>query len=173
VWFIAPAWIANGSPAIFGGGKPIDGGRNWRDGRRLLGDGKTWRGFVLGVSIGTLAGIILALISPFLMELYPFPVYEQYPLLMAVKGFTLAFGTLLGDLLGSFVKRRFGIPRGEAFWGVDQLGFFLVAYVLTVAVLPWTLLYLPALILLIPMTFAGHVGTNLIWYALGRKKTQF
>ena len=33
---------------IVGGGKPIDGGKLFRDGRRITGDHKTWRGLTLG-----------------------------------------------------------------------------------------------------------------------------
>ena len=33
---------------LWGGGAPIDGGRVCKDGKRLFGPGKTWRGFLLG-----------------------------------------------------------------------------------------------------------------------------
>ena len=36
VWLMLPAYIANPSAALFGGGKPIDGGRKFSDGRRDL-----------------------------------------------------------------------------------------------------------------------------------------
>ena len=35
LWIILPAYVANASAVIVGGGKPIDGGRTWRDGKRL------------------------------------------------------------------------------------------------------------------------------------------
>jgi hypothetical protein len=41
---IVPAYISNASMVITGGGKPIDGGKVCRDGRRVLGDHKTWNG---------------------------------------------------------------------------------------------------------------------------------
>ena len=61
IWLGLPAWIANATPVIFGGGRPIDGGRFMRDGHRILGDGKTIRGFIVGVffgilTVGALAG---------------------------------------------------------------------------------------------------------------------
>ena len=174
LWFILPAWFANASPAIVGGGPPIDGGRVLRDGNRLFGDGKTWRGLILGVAVGTLVGLGQALISPFLVTLglFPFLIYEHSMILMAIRAFTLSFGALFGDLIGSFTKRRLGIPRGEVFWGVDQLGFLVVGFLLT-CIIPLTLLYLPAILFLLPVTFAIHVITNLIWYALGQKETPF
>ena len=41
-WFMLPAYVANPTAVVFGGGRPIDAGRVLRDGRRFLGDGKTW-----------------------------------------------------------------------------------------------------------------------------------
>src|SRR2546427_13302198 len=47
-WFLLPAYVANPMAVVSGGGTPMDFGRTLRDGRRLLGDGKTWRGFAGG-----------------------------------------------------------------------------------------------------------------------------
>jgi CDP-diglyceride synthetase len=41
-WFILPAYAANASPVVFGGGKPIDGGRKFFDGRPIFG---TWENY--------------------------------------------------------------------------------------------------------------------------------
>jgi len=57
IWFGLPAWIANASPVLGGGGRAIDGGRFYRDGRRILGDGKTIRGFIVGIIFGVLTGL--------------------------------------------------------------------------------------------------------------------
>jgi CDP-2,3-bis-(O-geranylgeranyl)-sn-glycerol synthase len=46
--FIMPGYLANAGMSIWGGGTPMDFGRNWKDGRRILGPGKTWRGFIMG-----------------------------------------------------------------------------------------------------------------------------
>ena len=45
LWLILPAYVANASAVLVGGGTPVDSGKNWKDGKRILGDGKTWRGF--------------------------------------------------------------------------------------------------------------------------------
>ncbi len=42
-WAMLPAYVPNNAAVLAGGGRPIDGGRTW-DGKRVLGDGKTWRG---------------------------------------------------------------------------------------------------------------------------------
>ena len=72
--FIVPAYISNAGMVIIGGGKPIDGGKNWRDGRRILGDHKTWNGLIKGplfigipVSIGIFCLFIL--LWPFIQEI--------------------------------------------------------------------------------------------------------
>ncbi|MFW6318076.1 MAG: CDP-archaeol synthase, partial [Halorubrum sp.] len=56
-WAMVPAYVPNNAAVLAGGGRPIDGGREWR-GARLLGDGKTWR----GTAVGTLVGVVLALV---------------------------------------------------------------------------------------------------------------
>ena len=57
-WIMLPAWLPNPIAALFGGGRPIDGGRVLRDGYRVLGNGKTWRGFAAGVLAGLAIGAV-------------------------------------------------------------------------------------------------------------------
>src|SRR2546427_7243325 len=60
LWFFLPAYVANPMAVVFGGGTPIDFGRTLRDGERLFGDGKTWRGLVGGTLAGAFLGLLLA-----------------------------------------------------------------------------------------------------------------
>src|SRR5881397_738345 len=71
LWFFLPAFVANPMAVVFGGGRPIDLGRTLRDGERLFGDGKTWRGLVGGTASGAVLGFLLS--APFLalVELVP------------------------------------------------------------------------------------------------------
>lgn len=67
--FFLPAYVANMSPllvakAIPGWKAPIDGGRLAKDGRPLLGKGKTWRGLVGGTVLGAVTAIVVALLVP-------------------------------------------------------------------------------------------------------------
>src|SRR3989454_11668937 len=57
LWFFLPAYVANPMAVVFGGGTPIDFGRTLRDGERLFGDGKTWRGLVGGTLAGGPPGV--------------------------------------------------------------------------------------------------------------------
>ena len=47
-WIMIPAYIPNPAAALVGGGTPIDFGKCAKDGNRLFGDGKTWRGLIGG-----------------------------------------------------------------------------------------------------------------------------
>lgn len=93
------AWAA---ARIFGHwAAPLDFGRTLRDGTRLLGTHKTWRGLIAAAVACGVAAHFLRL------------------------GFVLgaAFGTLalLGDAASSFIKRRLRLPPGAEVPGLDQL----------------------------------------------------
>lgn len=123
----------------------MDMGKKFLDGRRIFGEGKTTCGFLGGLAVGTMVGLL-----------------QGRPLL----GFMLAIGALLGDLVGSFIKRRLGMARGQAAPGLDQLGFVVVALVLASLVeMPGWQAVAAILILTPPI----HLATNLIGYKLGLK----
>jgi len=117
IWFILPAYIANSSAVIIGGGTPIDFGRKFR-GKRIFGDGKTWRGLFGGILVGTVAGMIMNIAVP---ETFENGIASLVILL------SLTSGALLGDLIESFFKRRLGKSRGEKWLIADQTDFLLGA----------------------------------------------
>jgi hypothetical protein len=80
--------------------RPLDGGRHFIDGKRLLGDHKTWRG--LGASL--LAGGLTALLLGQGLGL----------------GLTVSALAMAGDLSSSFIKRRLGKGSGQDVPGLDQ-----------------------------------------------------
>src|SRR3989442_5764021 len=104
VWFFLPAFVANPMAVVFGGGTPIDFGRTLRDGERLFGDGKTWRGLVGGTLSGAFLGFLLTV--PF--DLFaPNSTWSFGSYGVAFSGSpVLAFCALLGDLAGAVLKRR-------------------------------------------------------------------
>ncbi|MFO7676781.1 MAG: CDP-2,3-bis-(O-geranylgeranyl)-sn-glycerol synthase [Thermoplasmatota archaeon] len=128
LWIIIPAYIANASAVFVGSGTPIDFGKTWRDGRRLLGDGKTWQGLLFGTFIGMISGFVLVVAASYinttkfsslnLTNFYGFPL--MIPLI-----FSICFGALLGDIIESFFKRRLGKERGEDLIPFDQIDFIL------------------------------------------------
>ena len=125
LWYILPAYFANASPVVFKGKTPMDFGKKFVDGRRVFGNGKTWRGFFGGLFTGILISIIQYNLTPLFYG----------SLSSALKlGFALSFGALLGDLIGSFVKRRVGMESGYPAVGLDQWGFLIAALVLAFSI---------------------------------------
>jgi len=149
--FIFPAYCANAAPVIFGGGFPIDGGRTFLDGKPIFGSHKTFRGFFSGLVVGTLVGFVQGTLF-------------QYNVLL---GFALSMGALVGDLLGSFFKRRLDLPPGSTLPIVDQLGFILGALLFSLPVSPPTL---PIVLIVLVITPPIHFLTNFLGYRLGVKK---
>ncbi|WP_418283882.1 CDP-2,3-bis-(O-geranylgeranyl)-sn-glycerol synthase [Halorubrum sp. DTA46] len=166
-WAMVPAYVPNNAAVLAGGGRPIDGGREWR-GARVLGDGKTWR----GTAVGTLTGVALALALNAVNGPASAAVGVDLPTFSLPAAFALAFGAMCGDIGASFIKRRSGRERGAAFPGLDQLDFVAGALLLAVVVdTAWTLdtFTLPVLAVVLVMTPVLHVVTNVGAYALGVK----
>ena len=174
MWYLLPAYIANTVAALVGGGSPIDGGNNWNDGERILGDGKTWKGLIGGTIGGVITGIIVLKVGS------PISGVENNILNLEGNDYihisaVLSFGALFGDILASFVKRRIGFERGSMALGLDQYDFVVVSLALT-----W-LLYgqwigelfdnhlwreLTTIFILTPLL---HRGVNIIGYKIGVK----
>jgi CDP-2,3-bis-(O-geranylgeranyl)-sn-glycerol synthase len=150
--FIFPAYCANAVPVIFGGGRPLDGGRLFWDGKPVLGSHKTVRGFVSGLAVGTLAGFGLSLLN------------IDYSILL---GFIVSLGALLGALAESFFKSRLSLAPGAAFPVADQLDFVVGALLFSLLVSPpsWQVT-----IVVILVTPPIHLLTNLVAYRMGVKK---
>jgi len=133
-------------------------------GKRVLGDGKTWRGFIGGGSLGGVMGLLINQAGGF---------YSGYLLLP----FALSFGSMFGDLLGSLIKRRMGWDRGANVPILDQYDFVIGAFLIALLIYrPWTmetyfkdhgLVTLIALLVIVP---ALHRGVNMIGYKMKLKK---
>ena len=180
LWVMLPAYLPNSFAAVLGGGKPIDGGKTMKDGRRILGDGKTWRGFFAGITLGFIIGLIeIFLLSKgfhfFGISLPGFSatgVSGALDLSACIAVLSLAIGALLGDMFFSFFKRRLGLQRGQALPLADQYDFLIGAFVLTaITSFGWltATLGLTTLIVIIIMTPILHLGTNIIGYLVGVK----
>jgi CDP-2,3-bis-(O-geranylgeranyl)-sn-glycerol synthase len=166
VWIMLPAYLPNPVAALFGGGAPIDGGRNFRDGRRIFGDGKTFRGLFLGI----LAGIGFGIFQIWLSSTYGL---DYLPLHTLLSVTLLATGALLGDLCKSFFKRRLGKGRGAKWPVADQYDLVAGALLLTLLVDPsWILvnMTLPVFIIILILTPVLHRTVNIVGYYLGVKE---
>ena len=99
--------LANGSPVIakliFGEAYalPIDCDVQFIDGRPLLGRSKTIRGVVVSLLVTAMGAPLIGL---------------QFKI-----GLLVAATTMAGDLLSSFLKRRFGLASSSRATGLDQI----------------------------------------------------
>jgi CDP-2,3-bis-(O-geranylgeranyl)-sn-glycerol synthase len=150
--FIIPAYFANATPVIAGGGLPIDLGRKFTDGKAIFGKNKTFRGFFVGLAVGTVIGLSESKIF-------------SYPLLF---GLLLSLGALFGDLAGAFLKRRLGIAPGNLLPIVDQVDFVIGALVFSLMLSPSMLTWTLALTVLL-ITPPIHLLTNFAAYKLRLK----
>lgn len=166
LWLLIPAWAANGWPPLAGGRRLIDGGRLWRDGRPIFGSGKTVEGFALGLGAGTLYGLI---------ESYLYPSFNSYagmwgaalPLMTPLVGFMIALGAMVGDLCGSFIKRRLGMPPGSSAPVLDQLNFVVGAVIFAAAL---TRITVPMAAIMLVLTLFVHRAVCAAGWALKFKK---
>jgi len=168
VWLIWPAYGANGLCMLARGKQAIDGGRMWR-GKQIFGPGKTWEGLALGVVVATLVATFQMLVAPLLpWNLSPIPldIVPMTPLL----GFLMGLGAMLGDIGGSFIKRRLGIARGKPAPLLDQLDF--VVGMLIFASLLVAFKWEWAVILLV-MTPIIHLTANFMAYLLKLKNVPY
>ena len=129
-WIVIPVYVANASAVIVGGSIPIDFGKILKDGHRIFGDGKTWRGLFAGTFLGMTAGFGLVVVAKYLhTSEYAFlgvTDFEGFPMMFLIL-FSLCFGALLGDIIESFFKRRIGKDRGQDWKPFDQLDFLVGA----------------------------------------------
>ncbi|MEM0094712.1 MAG: CDP-2,3-bis-(O-geranylgeranyl)-sn-glycerol synthase [Candidatus Micrarchaeaceae archaeon] len=149
--YILPAYVANGAPVLFGGGRPIDGNKKLF-GKPIFGKHKTIRGLIAGL----LAGFVFAAIEGLFL-----------PYMLAI-GIFESVGTHVGDLLGSFVKRRLDIQPGTGVAILDQYTFLFFAVFLA---LPFG--HLPdiyGLVFIVVFTGILHKLTNVGAYLLRLKK---
>jgi len=149
--FIFPAYCANATPVLAGGGLAMDFGKNFVDGKRVFGNNKTFRGFFFGLAVGAAVGLIEWMLF-------------DYPPLFSLL---TPLGALLGDLFAAFLKRRVGIAPGGLFPIVDQVDFVVGAIILA---LPLATIYWELVVAVLVITPPIHLLTNIGAYKLKLKK---
>ncbi|MCI0497231.1 MAG: CDP-2,3-bis-(O-geranylgeranyl)-sn-glycerol synthase [Thermoplasmata archaeon] len=171
LYLFLPAFLANSAAVLTGCGTPVDLGATL-GGRRLLGAGKTWAGLVGGTLSGGFIGLLLMLAAVAVGT----PTYGSGMGAIAIP-FLLAFGSLFGDMLGSFVKRRLGIERGAKAPGLDQYDFVVGTFIVGLAVIPGFTIgtyiagpAIAALVAIVVLTPILHRGMNLLGYKMGKKQ---
>jgi CDP-2,3-bis-(O-geranylgeranyl)-sn-glycerol synthase len=103
-----PAYMTNGMMTIsryIKSKHPIDFNKKFIDGKPILGSHKLYEGMIAGIASGSATGLAL---TPFLGTDY------------ALYSVGASLLTSAGDLIGSFIKRRFGKPEGSDFPLIDR-----------------------------------------------------
>lgn len=168
LYYAAPGMIANAMPIIFRKtlkflAMPADFGKTIRS-KRILGNNKTIRGFVVGIIIA----IVLVYCQKLLCNVKFFNSisYVNYSSFgfskIILVGFILGFGALLGDSVKSFFKRRANIKPGGKFFPWDQVDYIIGIIILTLFIKPMTIGMIIALVVLgillsIIFTKIGHL----------------
>jgi CDP-2,3-bis-(O-geranylgeranyl)-sn-glycerol synthase len=149
--FIFPAYCANAVPVVTGGGRPMDFGKNFFDGKPVFGKNKTFRGFFFGLAVGVAVGLVEWMVF-------------GYPFLFSVLS---PLGALFGDLAAAFLKRRLGIAPGGLLPIVDQVDFVIGAVLFS---LPLAIIYWELAVVVIIITPPIHLLTNFLAYKLKLKE---
>jgi CDP-2,3-bis-(O-geranylgeranyl)-sn-glycerol synthase len=159
LYFFIPAYVANTFACILGHGRPVDLGKMFIDGRRILGDGVTIRGSLAGIACGTFSGLLM---TPFDHPFLPDSTFGK----IMILAFTLSVGAILGDAAGSFIKRRLGMERGAPAPLLDQLNFVVGALLLAGCLVK---IPLKAIAVIFVVTPFGHLLVNKTGYLLKMK----
>ena len=205
LWLYLPGFLANTFAMMWGkwlpktgyGPWPIDGGRNMKDGNRILGDGKTWNGLIGGsLTSGLLCVLIVSMMgdAPTVDNIdsnifaHPMTGYEgswfdigSMQISAFILGTFLGFACLLGDSAGSFVKRRRGMRREGDISSkaplLDTVPFAIMVFLcgqifLGSSLLSDSDLILPMIVIVV-ITPILHRSFNLIGYYIGWKDVPY
>jgi len=169
LWFILPAYFANSSPVfIYGILKKrnytfhrIDFGKNFLDGKPMLGKGKTFEGSLFGIFSGTFVGLLQELIQKSLNLKLIYPINLKF-------AFVMSLGAIFGDMVESFFKRRMNIERGGNLPIFDSIDFVLGTFLFLYLFLHfWDFKFFMLSLVLTPLI---HRVFNIIAYVLGLKE---
>lgn len=160
---------------------PMDRGRRLRDGRRLFGDHKTWKGFLGMIVLGALSGWIWGALlkgRPWEELDLLYRSHANTPAWSALSGSLLGLGYALAELPNSFLKRRLDIapgknPKGIArpfFVFLDQADSVLGCLLILRLFSPYGL---RLFILGIFFGAATHIALNMLLYFLKLRKNMF
>jgi CDP-2,3-bis-(O-geranylgeranyl)-sn-glycerol synthase len=167
LWFSVPMYLANMAPVLVKHvpflNIPIDLGKTFR-GKPIFGSHKTFRGFFFGILIA----IVVVAVQTYLFgrggfwEYVSIVPYEMS--LVVLLGFLFGFGTLVGDAIESFFKRRVGIEPGGSWLFFDQVDYIVGALIFVAPIVVPSLAHIATMLVLgVLFSFASsyigfHVG---------------
>lgn len=145
---------------------PVDMGKKLGK-KRIFGNSKTVRGVLFGVLFSVAVTYVQFVLYRF--TFFRALSFFDYGSKWLYAGLLIGLGVMVGDLLNSFVKRRFGLKPGKPFIPFDQINGLVGALIFIIPV------YVPSLqvvLVLFIMSFILHIAINLFGYVIGLKKTK-
>ncbi len=159
--------------------RPMDGGLILRDGKRLFGDHKTWKGFLAYPFFAAIWTILFGFLAAGLPRMeamnYLYARYENRPLYNLCVGLLLGFAYAFFELPNSFIKRRLAIDEGKTATGplrpififIDQADSVIGCVLVLALVYPMS----PAFMLTYILLGAGlHILLNFLLALVGLRK---
>lgn len=153
---------------------PVDGGRSYR-GKRIFGDHKTWRGFLVMIALPICFVTLQAWLYRHFSEIRLLSLFDYGRTNGWFMGGCLGLSYTLGELPNSFLKRRMGIEPGVTILG--RKGAFFAVYDHTDSVLAgiffmplyWTPPFAVALEILLVCSLV-HVAFDAAFFLLKIRK---
>ncbi len=161
--------------------KPIDNIIKLKDGKRIFGDNKTWKGVVGYILFNIIFSILFGL-------LWKYTKLEHLNYFYINNVNTLLFNILIGSLLGlfyalfelpnSFIKRRLDIKPGKSIKGPIKYFFIFLDQadsVIGMALVVWMFypIGIKVFLLFILIGAATHILINMLLYFLKIRKNMF
>ncbi len=160
---------------------PMDFNKNFIDNKRILGDNKTWKGFIgyifFNIIITIMFGFIWKLTNLEHLNFF-YGSYNNTVLYNLLIGFLLGLFYALFELPNSFLKRRLDIKPGKTIKGFKKIFFIILDQadsVFGVALVVW--LFYPIgiwiYLLFILVGTITHLLINMLLYFLHLRKNMF
>lgn len=162
--------------------KPIDGAKKLKDGNRIFGDNKTWKGLIGYIILGIITTVIWGLVCDKVAYLgehnYFYINHHNTVSYNLVIGLSLGIAYSLFELPNSFIKRRLKIKEGKTTEGMikwvfvilDQADSLLGCVLVISFVYRMTILFYFGYVLLGALT---HLVINILLYLIHLRKNMF
>jgi len=177
-YFFLPAYLTNMIPSLSATlgifkflAKPIDAGKQFM-GKPLLGDHKTYRGLILGLSTGILFVFFQKWLFINYLSMQSISIINYSKINIWNFALSMTLGAVFGDLIFAFIKRRLDLKPGARFMPFDQTNYVFGA-ALFLFVFSKIKIDLSVWLVLLVLTFILHVGATQIGYRLGLSKSRW
>lgn len=162
--------------------KPIDNGEKLKDGNRILGDNKTWKGLTGYIILGIICAVVWGLVCDNITYLYQhnyfYADHANDVIYNLVIGFLLGLFYSLFELPNSFIKRRLGIKEGKSPKGIIKWVFIILDQADSIfgCVLVLSFVYKMTALFYFECVLLGaatHIAINILLYFVHLRKNPF